>query len=85
MTERDRTDAIGREALAEPIRTAIASAFASVPDGKRGALLVRADLEGSVTVHLAARLADGWRVAGGLGFKTGEKRPSGYVAIERTW
>jgi hypothetical protein len=78
-------DALGREPLAAPVRKAIASAFKDLPNFKRAALLVRADTDGAVVAHFAARLGDAWKVAGGIGFRTGEPRPAGYVAVEAAW
>ncbi len=55
-----------------------------MPEGKRGALLVIADQTGA-RCHLAAKIGETWKVAGGGGWKYGAKRPFGYVAIEAIW
>jgi hypothetical protein len=78
-------DALGRTPIADAIKRDIAAAFTAVPDGKRGALLVRADTDGTAILHLAGRFGDHWKVAGGGGISLPEKRPHGYVAVEASW
>lgn len=56
-----------------------------VPDGKRGALLVRVDTEGNATAAIATRLNDNWRVGAEFRYDAKEKKPSGYVGVEATW
>jgi hypothetical protein len=77
-------DALGRPVVSEPIKAHIQAAFQAVPPGKRGALLIIADERGT-RAHLAAKLGDHWKVAGGSGWTWGSTRPSGWVAIEGTW
>lgn len=72
---------LGRTPISDAIRDQIRVAFEGIPDKKRGAVLVIADDYG-VRGHLAARLGESWKVAAGGGFDYGEKRPSGYCAIE---
>lgn len=76
------TDALGRPVVAPSIKDAIDKAFTGV-DG-RGALLVIADEKGT-RAQLAAKFDHGWRVAGGAGVQWAEKKPIGYIAIERVW
>ena len=63
----------------------IADALAAIPTDKRDALLVRADANGNATATLAARYGDHWKLAAGVDYHIGEKRPSGYVAVEGSW
>lgn len=56
-----------------------------VPDGKRGALLVRVDTEGNATATIATRFGDHWRVGAEFKYDPKEKKPSGYVGVEATW
>jgi hypothetical protein len=75
-------DTLGRPDVAPSIREAIARAFDGVEG--RGALLMIADERGT-RAHLAAKLADHWKVAAGGGFNWSEKKPSGFVAVEAVW
>lgn len=77
-------DVLGRPALGDAIKAHISAAFQAVPPGKRGALLIIADETGT-RAHVAARLGDHWKVAGGPGFEWGAKRPSGWIAVEAVW
>ena len=77
-------DEFGRPLLSDAIKQSVADAFKAVPDDKRGALLVIADEHGTRGV-LAAKINDHWKVAASGGFEWGEKKPSGYVAIEGSW
>lgn len=65
--------------------TPIADALAAIPTGKRGALLVRADPNGNAVATFAARYGDHWKLAVGADYHIGDKRPSGYVAVEGSW
>lgn len=67
------------------MKAQIADAFSVVPKGKRGALLVIVDDRGVARGHLAAKLGDHWKVAGGGGFSFTEKRPFGFVGVEGAW
>ena len=82
-------DPLGRPIVSAPIRAKIEEAFKVLPPSKRGALLVIAEAtpDGRVEAraHLAAKLNDHWRVAGGAGWVYGEPRPSGYIAVEAAW
>lgn len=77
-------DPFGRPFASDETKTLIADALAAIPQGKRGALLVRADSQGFAIAQVAARLGDSWKVAAGAGAWIG-KRPSGYVAVEASW
>ena len=54
----------GRTPIADAVRQSITEAFAIVPDGKRGALVVIADEHGPRAV-VAAKLNGHWKVAAG--------------------
>jgi hypothetical protein len=75
------SDALSRTPISDAVRDQIRVAFDGLPEHKRGAVLVIAD-ETEVRGHLAGRFDSGWKVAAGGGFNYGEKRPSGYVAVE---
>lgn len=75
-------DALDRPVVAPSIKDAIDKAFTGV--NGRGALLVIADERGT-RAQLAAKFDHGWRVAGGGGIAWAEKKPYGYVAIEKVW
>jgi hypothetical protein len=74
-------DDLHRPSISEAMRAKVRDEFAAIPEYKRGAVLVIAD-ETGVRGHVAARLDSGWKVAAGGGFNYGERRPSGYLAIE---
>lgn len=76
------TDALGRPEVSDTIRQQIKSAFAIVPEHKRGAVLVMADGSGTATAHFAARIGGDFKVAAGAGWKLGEKRPAWYVGVD---
>jgi hypothetical protein len=76
------TDDLGRPTVAPSIKDAIANAFTGVQG--RGALVVIADEHGT-RGHLAAKIGDHWKVAGGGGIEWADKKPSGFVAIEAVW
>jgi hypothetical protein len=76
-------DALGRRPIADAIKAQIDAAFQSVPEGKRGALLVLATEDG-VTAHVAAKLGDHWKVAAGCG-TTWQGKVNGSVAIMGAW
>jgi len=77
-------DALNRTPISNWMKAKIESELNGIADDKRGALIIMADDHGT-TAHLAARLSDGWKVAGEIGWEWSEKRPSGFVAIERAW
>ena len=77
------TDSLGRAPIDHPIKQAISEAFKVVPPGKRGAMLVVSD-ESGTRMHLAAKLGDNWKVAGGGGV-TWDLKPAGFVAVEASW
>jgi hypothetical protein len=66
------------------MREAIAQHLATIPEGKRGALLVIADDKGA-RAHLAARLGDNWKVAFEAGRPWVGKKPEGAVMLEGSW
>ncbi len=76
-------DPFGRTPIADSVKLAIDQAFATVPEGKRGALLVIADERGPRAM-LAARLGDHWKVAAGGGVPWGGK-VYGTAAVEASW
>jgi hypothetical protein len=80
------TDDLGRQPIGDAVKAKITEAFTVILEGKRGALLFIADTETrEVRMHVAARFADGWKVAGGLGVVVPERRPSGWAAVEWAW
>lgn len=78
------TDDHGRPSVSSADLDRIREAFAQVPAGKRGALLVIADETGT-RAHLAAAVGDHWKIAAGGGVSWKERKPTGYVAVEATW
>lgn len=60
------SDSLGRTPISDSVKRTIADTLAAIPDDKRAAAVVIADEHGSRVV-LAAKLKDGWRVAGGAG------------------
>ena len=78
-------DALNRTPISNWMKAKIDGELAGIADDKRCARLIISH-EGNVTMwHVAARLDDGWKVAAGGGWEWTEKRPSGFVAIERAW
>jgi hypothetical protein len=65
------------------LHQAIADAFKTVPDGKRGALLVIADTNGA-RAHLAANINNTWKVAFEVG-KPWAGPVNGAVMLEGAW
>lgn len=83
-------DALDRPLIASGMKRQIEQAFAVVPEGKRGALLVIADSEtNTARAHLAAKVYEGerwqWKVAGGAGFNWEGKKPEGWVGVMASW
>ncbi len=77
-------DALGRPEVGQTIKQAITTAFAVVPEGKRGALLVIATEDGA-RAHLAARINGNWKVAAGAGWAWETRAIGGFCAVEATW
>jgi N-acetylglucosamine kinase-like BadF-type ATPase len=73
-------DALGRTPIADGLKQQIAAELASIPEGKRGAIVFLGTGDGA-RMYLAAKY-DRWKVAGGLGWMVGERRPSGHVSVE---
>jgi hypothetical protein len=82
-------DHLGRPVIDDATKQLVREAFSIVPPDKNGALLViaehGADGEVHARAHLAFKIDDHWKVAGGLGWRLGEKRPAGWVGVEATW
>lgn len=79
------SDNLGRTPIADAVKRDIVKAFALVPDGKRGALLIVGTQDGA-TAHLAARINENWRVAGGVGVPwIAPKQTTFFVAVEGSW
>ena len=86
MSEQPPTDALGRQPIADGMKRKIDEAFRAIPPHKRGALIIIADTETKTArAHLAAKVGDHWKIAGGAGWVIPEKRPSGWIAIEGAW
>lgn len=80
------SDALGRPILAEGMKRQIEEAFKVVPEGKRGAVLVIHDVDTKQTrAHLAAKIGDSWKVAGGAGWDWAGKKPTGWVGVAGAW
>lgn len=56
-----------------------------VPEGKRGALLVKVDATGATTAAIATKFGNTWRVGAEFTYDPKERKPSGYVGVEATW
>lgn len=72
-----------RQPLAEGMRKQIAAHLATIPEGKKGALLVIADEHGA-RAHVAARINDNWKVAFEAG-KPWRGPVTGAVMVEGSW
>lgn len=75
----------GRPVISEADKARVSALWTTIPEGKKGALLVIADLDGSARMQVASRLGGSWKVGAGVGWKLDEKRPSGYIGIEGSW
>lgn len=76
-----------RTPITDAMKAQIADALKTIPEGKRGAVLLVADRHG-VRAHLAARIGDrgDWKVAAGAGFVRSERKQlTGWVGIEGAW
>jgi DNA integrity scanning protein DisA with diadenylate cyclase activity len=72
-----------RQPISNSVKTAINEALQAVPEGKRGALLVISDGQGT-RAHLASRIGDNWKVAASAGVRwNGEI--NGLVAVQGAW
>lgn len=69
--------------ISDAVKASINDAFKTVPEGKRGALLVVADEHGARAM-LAARMGEHWKVAAGAG-KQWNGPVSGTVAVIGSW
>ncbi|HXG72302.1 MAG TPA: hypothetical protein VNJ04_16955 [Gemmatimonadaceae bacterium] len=78
------TDELGRPEVGKSIKDSIATAFAVVPEGKRGALLIIATEDGA-RAHLAARINGTWRVAAGAGWAWDSRTVGAFAAVEAVW
>lgn len=72
-----------RTPLSDGMRAQLNAHLATIPEGKRGALIVMAD-ENGARAHLAARLNDNWKVAFEAG-KPWNGPVTGQVMLEGTW
>lgn len=77
-----------RTPISDAVKQSITEAFRAVPAGKRGALLVIADVDdrGAVTARamVAAKLGEHWKVAAGTAVEW-DGPVTGTVAIQRVW
>lgn len=78
------TDALGRLYVSDEDVAKIRAALATIPDGKRAALLVVADQNG-VRGHVAALLDSHWKVAAGIGAPWHGSKPEGFVSVQAVW
>jgi len=74
-------DALGRTPIADGLKQQIAAELAAIPEGKRGAVVFLGTGDGA-RMYLAAKIEDRWKVAGGIGWMVGDKRPCGHVSVE---
>lgn len=77
-------DPFGRTPISDAMKSRVSDALRSIPDGKRGALIVIADQYGT-RAQLAACIGHGWKVAAGGGYEFSEKKPYGYIAVAGAW
>lgn len=79
-------DALDRPLIAEGMKRQIEEAFRVVPEGKRGALLVIADMETQTArAHLAAKVNNHWKVAAGVGVPWDGRKPEAWVGVVGSW
>ncbi|HXG72284.1 MAG TPA: hypothetical protein VNJ04_16865 [Gemmatimonadaceae bacterium] len=78
------TDALGRPEVGKTIKESIATAFAVVPDDKRGALLIIATEDGA-RAHLAAKIGEHWKVAAGAGWTWETHDVGAFVSVQGVW
>ncbi|HMG19498.1 MAG TPA: hypothetical protein VK573_12290 [Gemmatimonadales bacterium] len=69
--------------LAGPLGRAAADAFRTIPEGKRGALLVIADAQGT-RLQVAAKLGEDWALAADA-MKPWDGPWSGSVSVQGSW
>jgi hypothetical protein len=72
-----------RQPITPDLHQAIQDAFKTVPDDKRGALVILADTHGT-RAHLAAKINNTWKVAVEAG-KPWHGPVSGAVMLEGVW
>jgi hypothetical protein len=80
-------DEFGRPQLSPDLKKAASAAFSTIPDGKKGTIVLVAD-KGSDTIqaHVAAKIGDHWKVAAGAGWEWGKKEPDTvFVAVGGSW
>ena len=71
------------DSTARAVHESLGDAFAAIPEGKRGALLVIADQDGARAM-LAAKIGANWQLAAGAGSAwTG--KVEGQIAIAGSW
>jgi hypothetical protein len=70
--------------LTDATKARIDTALSVIPEGKRGALLLVADEQGT-RAYLAARLGDHWQLAAGAGVAWEDRKPYGFVALQASW
>ena len=78
-------DAMGRPIISDADKARIDSLWATIPEGRRGAVLVIVDETGEARGHIAAKINDHWKVGAGGGWKFGEKKPKGFIGREGSW
>jgi hypothetical protein len=77
-------DHMGRPVLSDLDKRRLDALWTTIPDGKRGAVVVIADEQGA-RGHVAAKIDGTWKVGAGGGWRFGEKRPHGYIGVEGSW
>lgn len=71
------------DSIASAVHSTLDAALASIPDNKRGALLVLAGPEG-MQVMAAARIGNNWQLAAGAG-KPWDGPLTAHVAVAGSW
>lgn len=75
-------DDLGRPTISDGMKSRVSDALNSLPpDTAHAALLVITHEDGITRGHVAAKIGQSWKVAGGGGFEWEEKKPYGYIAL----
>lgn len=72
-----------RQPAGPTLKDAITAHLATIPEGKRAAMLLIVD-ESGARVHLAAKIDDHWKVAFEAG-KPWNEPVKGFVALQGSW
>jgi hypothetical protein len=75
-------DELGRPLVSESDLQRIRMTLSTIPEGKRGAILLIADESGTARAHVAAKINDSWKVAAGVGYDWNTKKPAWFIGLE---